>query len=112
MLKMKELFEKYTDEEIMKSYPISSLEGRKMRRRIHEFMRRISEIDENTDRRDIDTLYRTAKILLPKEFTGELDTYFSDGHEKDVELTDMYERIIVTLTSRLFRIYYKYNDMS
>ena len=106
---MQELFEKYTDDEILKYYSHLTIEGRTMRRLLHEIIERMDAIDEGTEKKDIDMLYETAKLVLPKEFTCEMDKCFCDGHEMNVKLTDMQMRTIVTLTSKLFGIYYRYN---
>lgn len=62
---MQELFEKYTDDEILKYYSLLSVEGRTMRRLLHEIMQRVDGINGST----------------------------------------------VTLTIKLFRLYYGYKDM-
>lgn len=107
---MQELFEKYTDDEILKYYSILTAEGRKKRRMINEIMQKIDRIDENSDKEDIDVLYETVNLLLPTEFIKALDRCVNDGNDVDVELDDMYSRIIVTLTSKLFKIHFKYEN--
>ena len=109
---MQEIYQKYTDDEILRYYPLVTAEGRKMRRLLLEVMKEIDEIDESTQEKDIDMLYETAKRVLPQVLTSELDKCFCEGYDSDLHAeSDMFPRNIFMLTSKLYRIYYKYHGV-
>lgn len=109
---MKQLFEIYTDEEILKYYPLLNLEARRMARAVLEIMQKIERIDESTQKEDIDMMYETLQRLLPKQFTSELDKCLCEGCDLDVKSGDMNTQSIAVLTSKLFKLYYEYHSTS
>ena len=81
---MQELFEKYTNSEIMKYHSISTPEGRQKIRMIHLIINKVQEIIEGkiiAEHEEIKRLYMAIWALIPKEILQEIKISFENERD-------------------------------